>query len=120
LIDSTSHRMVYSILTRSREYSKAIHCTPLSSWRTTSGVVAGMGPGAALGLICAVWPPAVVGVEMGVALDGACGDCAMAGCLLLICSGAGSILGCIGCLGLSAAPGVACCWWWCCGWACCG
>jgi hypothetical protein len=42
--------MVYSILTRSREYSKAIHCTPLLSWRTTSGVVAGMGPGAALEL----------------------------------------------------------------------
>lgn len=45
---STSHRMVYSILTRSLEYSKAIHCTPLPSCRTTNGVVAGMGPGAAV------------------------------------------------------------------------
>jgi len=45
--DSTSHLIVYSILTRSREYSNAIHCTPLPSWRTTSGVVAGIGPGAA-------------------------------------------------------------------------
>ena len=44
LTDSTSHRMVYSILTRSREYSNAIHWTPLLSWRTTNGVVAGMGP----------------------------------------------------------------------------
>lgn len=42
--------MVYSILTLSREYSKAIHWTPLLSCRTTKGVVAGMGPGAALGL----------------------------------------------------------------------
>lgn len=50
LTDSTSHRMVYSILTRSREYSNAIHCTPLLSCRTTNGVVAGIGPGAALGL----------------------------------------------------------------------
>jgi hypothetical protein len=48
--DSTSQRIVYSIFTRSREYSNAIHCTPLLSWRTTSGVVAGMGPGAALEL----------------------------------------------------------------------
>lgn len=48
LMFSTSQRMVYSILTRSREYSNAIHCTPLLSCRTTSGVVAGMGPGAAL------------------------------------------------------------------------
>jgi hypothetical protein len=51
MTDSTSHRMVYSIFTRSREYSKAIHCTPLLSCRTTSGVVAGMGPGAALEVV---------------------------------------------------------------------
>lgn len=50
LIDSTSQRIVYSIFTRSREYSNAIHCTPVLSCRTTSGVVAGMGPGAALEL----------------------------------------------------------------------
>jgi hypothetical protein len=51
LTDSTSQRIVYSILTRSREYSNAIHCTPLLSCRTTRGVVAGMGPGAALELV---------------------------------------------------------------------
>lgn len=45
---STSQRMVYSILTRSLEYSNAIHWTPFPSWRTTNGVVAGMGPGAAV------------------------------------------------------------------------
>ena len=50
LTDSTSHRMVYSILTRSREYSNAIHWTPLLSCLTTKGVVAGIGPGAALEL----------------------------------------------------------------------
>lgn len=55
LMFSTSQRMVYSILTRSREYSKAIHWTPFVSWRTTRGVVAGMGPGAA--------PEFVVGEE---------------------------------------------------------
>lgn len=51
LTDSTSHRIVYSILMRSREYSNAIHCTPLPSCRTTNGVVAGIGPGAALELV---------------------------------------------------------------------
>lgn len=53
--------MVYSILTRSREYSKAIHCTPLLSCRTTRGVVAGMGPGAAVELV----PTGVVGEGIG-------------------------------------------------------
>lgn len=57
LTDSTSQRMVYSILTRSREYSKAIHCTPFPSCLTTNGVVAGIGPGAALGLTAAFWLP---------------------------------------------------------------
>ena len=56
--DSTSHLMVYSILTRSREYSNAIHWTPLLSCRTTNGVVAGIGPGAAFGLT----PPADPGM----------------------------------------------------------
>jgi hypothetical protein len=31
LIDSTSHLIVYSIFTRSLEYSNAIHCTPVLS-----------------------------------------------------------------------------------------
>ena len=55
--------MVYSILTLSREYSKAIHCTPLLSCLTTSGVVAGIGPGAALGLIEAPPGPGFVPEE---------------------------------------------------------
>lgn len=67
--------MVYSIFTRSLEYSKAIHWTPVLSWRTTSGVVAGMGPGAALefgpepadpgGMLAMVDPDGVCGVPWG-------------------------------------------------------
>ena len=68
--------MVYSILTRSLEYSKAIHCTPFWSCRTTRGVVAGIGPGAALGLTLAPdWGPwctldALPGGPVGVAETG--------------------------------------------------
>lgn len=48
LTDLTSQQMVYSIFTRSLEYSNAINWIPLWSWCTTIGVVAGIGPEAAL------------------------------------------------------------------------
>lgn len=71
LTDLTSQRTVYSIFTRSLEYSNAIHRTPFWSWCTISGVVAGIGPGAALEL--GPEPADLVG---GLAIgepDGACG-----------------------------------------------
>lgn len=74
--------MVYSILTRSREYSKAIHCTPLLSCRTTRGVVAGMGPGAAVELE----PTGAVGEGMGALVVAVAG---WGGFKMVLCGGVG-------------------------------
>lgn len=77
LTDSTSQRIVYSILTRSLEYSNAIHCTPFPSCRTTSGVVAGIGPGAALGLTA---PLGILLFCIGGPCCWCCGCCGCCGC----------------------------------------
>src|SRR3569833_649361 len=109
LTDSTSHRIVYSIFTRYREYSKAIHCKPYWSCRTTSGVVAGMGPGAAFGFTPDLEP---VGVDRGAPFCccGACevwprgpGAAARCSCGGMLCAAI------LVCLGLPVMPACACC-----------
>lgn len=105
--DSTSQRMVYSILTRSLEYSKAIHCTPLLSCRTTRGVVAGIGPGAALGFTPLFPPGTLFWLIGGPLFECCCGPRDGGG--RGICGTCGSIL----VLGLPVMPGCAF-WLWCC------
>ena len=122
--DSTSQRIVYSIFTRSLEYSKAIHWTPLLSCRTTSGVVAGIGPGAAFGFTPfpaapAPWVPADI-VPFGPALAGVLG-CELIGAVGVLCMPTKGSMGlCWGTLGsiFGCARGlfvIPCDWAACCG-----